>query len=154
MGSYKRTKQTGNSTPSGKQDAGGMRTDRLHKKDIIFILAALAAVLLFYAGIHLRGADAGATVKITVDGAVYGIYALDEDQEIPVLVDGVQTNYVRISDGEADMVTATCPDLLCVHQKKISKANEMIVCLPNKVVVEVVAADGEGGTADFDAVAN
>lgn len=46
------------------------------------------------------------------------------------------------------MLTADCPDQLCVHQQAISKKNQTIVCLPNKVVAEVT-----GNTKkDYDAV--
>ena len=39
------------------------------------------------------------------------------------------------------MISADCPDKLCVNQHAISSNGETIVCLPNKVVVEV--EDGE-----------
>jgi hypothetical protein len=35
------------------------------------------------------------------------------------------------------MKEAECPDRSCVKQGKISKNKESIVCLPNKVIVEV-----------------
>ena len=81
--------------------------------------------------------------------AVYGTYALGEEQEIPIVQDGVTTNVLTIRDGRADMTEADCPDKLCVHQKAISKNHEMIVCLPNKVVVEVTGSEENG----FDSIA-
>ena len=48
------------------------------------------------------------------------------------------------------MIDADCPDQLCVKQKKISLKNETIVCLPNKVVIEIEGAD----SSQLDAVAN
>ena len=55
---------------------------------------------------------------------------------------------LKISDGKAKMLTADCPDQLCVHQQAISKESQTIVCLPNKVVAEVT-----GNTKkDYDAV--
>ena len=53
---------------------------------------------------------------------------------------------VTIENGKADMISADCPDKLCVNQHAISSNGETIVCLPNKVVVEV--EDGE--EAQFD----
>ena len=35
------------------------------------------------------------------------------------------------------MKWADCEDQLCVHQKEITLENESIICLPNKVIVEV-----------------
>ena len=49
-----------------------------------------------------------------------------------------------IADGKADMKDADCPDRLCVKQKAISRQNENIVCLPNKIVVTVIESDAKG----------
>ncbi len=46
-------------------------------------------------------------------------------------------NVVVIENGKVYMKSADCPDKLCVKHKKISKHNETIVCLPNRVVIEV-----------------
>lgn len=102
---------------------------------ILFILLLLVAVI-FYAG----SGEAGAKVEVTVDGTRYGTYSLEENQEIPIIEDGVTTNVLVIENGMADMTEADCPDKLCVHQKSIEKTNETIVCLPNKVVVQVIGA--------------
>ena len=56
--------------------------------------------------------------------------------------------YRHAFGAKAKMLTADCPDQLCVHQQAISKKNQTIVCLPNKVVAEVT-----GNTRkDYDAV--
>jgi len=46
-------------------------------------------------------------------------------------------NVLVIENGEASIKSATCPDKICVSHRKISKSGETIVCLPNKVVVEI-----------------
>lgn len=43
-----------------------------------------------------------------------------------------------ISDGKADMESADCPNQICVHHGAISHTGETIVCLPNRVVIEIV----------------
>ena len=43
-----------------------------------------------------------------------------------------------IHDGNADMESADCPNQICVHHSAISHTGETIVCLPNKVVIEVI----------------
>ena len=48
------------------------------------------------------------------------------------------------------MTSADCPDHLCVKQKAISKEGESIICLPNKVIVEVDSAVN----SEIDAVTN
>ena len=119
---------------------------RISRNDVIFLAILLAVVTVFLVIYERTGtrADAGACVRVTVDGSVYG-----EEQEIPIVQDGVTTNVLTIRDGRADMTEADCPDKLCVHQKAISKNHEMIVCLPNKVVVEVTGSEENG----FDSIA-
>lgn len=42
-----------------------------------------------------------------------------------------------IKDGEANMQEADCPNQICVHHSPISHKGETIVCLPNRVIVEI-----------------
>ena len=79
----------------------------------------------------------GDSVVVTVDGSTYGTYSLAKNQEIEITIQGIHTNTLSIQDGYAKMTYGDCPDKLCVHQKRISKSNETIICLPNKVVVLV-----------------
>lgn len=122
---------------------------RISKNDIIFIVilvVLVGGVAMFFS---LRPQNAGAQVVVTVDGEEYGRYSLNEDTEVPIELEGVTTNLLIIKDGEADMTEADCPDKLCVHQKAISKNHETIVCLPNKVVVEITGSEESG----FDTIA-
>ena len=66
-----------------------------------------------------------------------------EDYEIVNL----GTNKVRIEHNGVYMENANCPDKLCVHQGRISKTGQSIICLPNKIIVEIV-----GKKPDVDAV--
>lgn len=117
---------------------------RIRKNDMIFLVILVAVVLVVAGFFALMPRGQGAQVEVTVDGDIYGIYALDEKQEIPIVIDGVTTNLLVISGGMADMTEANCPDKLCVHQREISKNNETIVCLPNRVVVRVTGSEESG----------
>ena len=44
-----------------------------------------------------------------------------------------------IENGKVYMKEANCPDRLCVHSKAIDEKGGSIVCLPNKVVLEVIS---------------
>ena len=74
---------------------------RISRNDVIFLAILLAVVTVFLVVYERTGtrADAGACVRVTVDGSVYGIYALGEEQEIPIVQDGVTTNVLTIRDG-------------------------------------------------------
>ncbi len=73
---------------------------------------------------------------------------MEEEQTVEIIVDDKVKNVLKIQNGKADMIAADCPDLLCVHQRAVSNQNETIVCLPNKVVVEIVG----GKRAELDSV--
>lgn len=127
---------------------------RIGKKDLILLAVILAAALIIFGVFKLRHQDAGAQVKVTVDGEIYGTYDLNpadgKARTIEIKIDGNVTNVLVIADGKADVTEADCPDKLCVNQKSISATGETIVCLPNKVVVEVI---GDTEEADFDTIA-
>lgn len=111
----------------------------------------LAVLILFIAVVGLFlyisfGKQSAGTVIVTIDGKIYGTYTLDKDQEVPIN----ESNYLVIENGQADMITANCPDQVCVNHKAISKNRETIVCLPNKVIVEVAG----GSESNIDAVTN
>ena len=73
---------------------------RISRNDVIFLAILLAVVTVFLVIYERTGtrADAGACVRVTVDGSVYGTYALGEEQEIPIVQDGVTTNVLTIRD--------------------------------------------------------
>ncbi|MCI5741160.1 MAG: NusG domain II-containing protein [Lachnospiraceae bacterium] len=121
---------------------------RFGRNDVIF-LGILAILLLFIWFFGRNTGAEGSSVQVTIDGKVYGTYSLEENQTIPIEQEGKTTNILQIEDGKAKMISADCPDQLCVHQSSIAKSKETIVCLPNKVVVEV---QGSGDKKDYDAV--
>lgn len=106
------------------------------KKDLILIavLLAVAAVSALLAASAHRGA--GASVRITVDGKLYGVYCLT--QECEIAVDGGRGhNTLVIAGGCAYMAEADCPDGYCMDYRPIARVGEMIVCLPHRLVAEV-----------------
>ena len=111
---------------------------------LVVVILVLAGVgFLFYTNL---GRQTAGIVKVTVDGEVFGTYSLKKEQEVEIN----DTNRLIIEDGQVDMIEADCPDQICVEHISISKNKETIVCLPNKVIVEIVG----GEDAEIDAVAN
>lgn len=103
----------------------------MKKGDIVIILCVLAAaVLLFFA--FLFGGEKGKTVIIKEENKI--VY------EASVLVDKtvfLDTNTIQIENGEVKMLESTCKNQICVSHKKISNEKESIICLPNKIIVEI-----------------
>lgn len=113
----------------------------MKKNDVILGGGILIAALLLFLVMHLTRGEEGNQIQITVDGTVYGTYSLAKDQVIEVKEKDFY-NRIRIQDGKAYMEEANCPDGYCEEQGKISGRTQTIVCLPHKLVVEVLDADG------------
>ncbi|MBP5305735.1 MAG: NusG domain II-containing protein [Lachnospiraceae bacterium] len=88
-------------------------------------------------------AKKGSEVVVSVFGREYARFPLDENREFPISYLN-NLNLLIIEDGYAYIKEASCPDGLCVHQGKINKSGEMIVCLPNEVVVTVEGPEDSG----------
>ncbi len=115
-------------------------------KDFVLLVGILLVAFAAYIGINFVSYKEAERITISVDGEIYGVYSLHEDQEIKIN----ETNVLVIKDGCADMIQADCPDQICVDHVEISKTGETIVCLPNKVIIEVKGAD----SSEVDAVTN
>lgn len=113
----------------------------MKKNDVVLGGGILVIVLVLFLVMHLTRNEAGNQIRIMVDGAVYGTYSLEKDQVIEVKENDFY-NRIRIQDGAAYMEEADCPDGYCEEQGKISGRTQTIVCLPHKLVVEVLDADG------------
>lgn len=103
------------------------------KRNDYIILASITIVVLLM--LVIKGVNhniTGKYVKITESGVTIGIYPLNTDTTIEL-----SGNTINISGGKVTMADADCPDRLCMKQQSVSKLGEAIVCLPNKVVVEV-----------------
>ena len=108
------------------------------KNDLVLILILLTVALSAFFIIESLRED-GVSVRVTVNGELAAEYLLSRDGEY-VLNGG--TNVLVISNGEAYVKEASCPDGLCINQGKISLSGERIVCLPNRVMIEVIGDDG------------
>ena len=109
-----------------------------HKADIIVLVSFILVGLSVFLITLLLSPD-GEYARISVDGETVAYLSLNDDAEYPV-ANGKNT--VVVENGRVYMREAACPDRLCVNMGKIHSVGERIVCLPNRVIVEVV--DGRG----------
>ncbi len=116
----------------------------MKKKEIVLIILILLIAGVLYLFLHKNTDTSAHTLRITVDGEVYGEYAMEQDQIIKIN----DTNVCTIKGGTAYMSKADCPDQICVKTKAIESTDRTIVCLPNKVILEVIADDDSSETPD------
>ena len=138
----------------------------IKKADIILIAVCLLAATLLgiFFVVHRETGD---TVRILYDGTEikeivldsrqtnsdtetgYGYYLITfrddimgvkyfSDQPEPKLTEGTSYNILSVTDGMVVMEAADCGDQICVHHKPISSIGESIICLPHRLVVEIV----------------
>ena len=113
-----------------------MVTGKKRKKLEIILIAAmlLVGVLMI---VVMSFAKGGTKVVVSVGGNEYGTYSLHKNREIEIKSDE-GSNILKIENGQANMISATCPDKICVNMFPISEeVPGVIVCLPNEVIGEL-----------------
>jgi len=118
----------------------------MKKNDIILVVSILVVAILAWIGIKLyqkSSTEGTAYALVTVDGEEYGRYSLDTDTIEKIEFDNGTYNVLEIKDGQVNMTEASCPDQICVNHAHIHYSSETIVCLPNKLVVEIVNGEDD-----------
>ena len=98
------------------------------------LLAAFLAL-----GLKFLLRQEGAALVVRVNGSEVARYDLTETGDYPL---NGGTNVLHIENGSAWLTDADCPDKLCVKQGKIQYTGQTITCLPNRLTVTVIGADG------------
>ena len=112
----------------------------MRKKDFILIFV----VSLIIAGafgvnyfVNTKNVD---SIEIYMDNKLYKTYDINDKEEIKIKSkEGY--NIVKIHDKGVEIIEASCPDKVCIHQGFITKSSESIVCLPNKVHIKITTED-------------
>ena len=119
----------------------------MFKKADILLAATLIAAGLAISYIFSFGQSAGNTLEISCDGEIFGSYSLEKDREITINC-GEHINKVIINKGTVSMSFSDCPGQDCIQQEAISHTGETIVCLPNRILLEI-----SGNTRQYDTIA-
>ncbi|ONI46578.1 hypothetical protein AN640_00690 [Candidatus Epulonipiscium fishelsonii] len=116
----------------------------MKKNDVLLIFTIGVVIVLTFIGFNAFAPE-GDVVNVIIDGDQYGTFPLNKDQ----IVDINGTNTLEILDHTARMIHANCPDQLCIYQLPIDENGESIICLPNKMILEVVGDKN----SEYDAIA-
>ena len=113
----------------------------MKKSDKILISALLGiTAVLFLVMFFTRQNTVNGEAVVLIQGEEYARYPLARDRVIKL--PGVMgENTLTISEGEAWMSEAVCPDKICMGFGKIHYNTEMIVCRPGGIVVIIENGD-------------
>lgn len=111
----------------------------MKRKDFVLIGIIVFVILSLFLVVNLTKKE-GAFVIVRVDGEQVAKYSLYEDGEYQL---NGGTNVLKIENGKAFLISANCPDHLCVKQGKIDQGGESITCLPNRLTIVVYGIDSE-----------
>ena len=113
---------------------------------ILGVIAAVCVAGLVFLALHRQP---GAMVRITQDGQQVGLYPLDEPRTLRYESDHGGYIVVVIQDGAVRVSEASCPDQICVRKGATNQTADPIACLPNGLIVEVIAGED---TSQLDGV--
>lgn len=121
----------------------------------LFIVALVIVVglsmLWYYKSNINKKTETTKYVSIQVDGKEIRKLKLDENMNGEKLEIKTEfgRNLLEFTSDSVRSVEADCPDKLDVLQGAITMPGETIVCLPNRLVVEIITDDG---TSEIDVV--
>ena len=108
---------------------------------ILAVAVALAALVLL---LVLRlGAPAGQTAVVTTpDGTV--TLSLASDTERTFTGSGDIRVTVEVRDGQVRVAQSGCPDQVCVRTGRLTRAGQVAVCLPHRVILKLTGTSTDG----------
>lgn len=113
----------------------------------IKMLLIWAVLICATSVVYLRGQQVERPmVHITLNGLKQMELDLEQvDEPYSFTVDGPGgfSNTIQVEHGRIRVESAGCPDQVCVNQGWISDGTVPIVCLPNKLVIEIKGGGGE-----------
>ena len=116
----------------------------MKNKVILFLLLGAVAASAAYLLLQRESVPAP-VARITRDGVLLEEIDLDRVSEPYsfTLEDGSGRNTLWVEKGRICVSEADCPDQVCVNQGWISNGTVPIICLPHRLMIEIV--DGGGG---------
>ncbi|MBE6888965.1 MAG: NusG domain II-containing protein [Ruminococcaceae bacterium] len=109
-----------------------------------YIIAVAALTFICIAGIaafiimkNIGAADPIA--EIYVDGKLFRTATLSQDCEFTISTEH-GTNTIKVENGAIAVVSADCPDKVCVNTGAISSGIVPIICLPHRLEIRVISA--------------
>lgn len=116
-------------------------------KSIFCVLIAGAVLALFLQGFLFSGSQ-NLQAVVEIDGREYGRYSLQEKNGKSLAIrTEFGYNKIVIENGSVKVTESDCPDHLEIAVGSIQKSGEMLICLPNRLVIRIVGEGSVDGVA-------
>ena len=118
-----------------------VKTD--NTKKISFVIIVILCVLTLGSIIAIlvpRKAPTGYIADIYQNGTLVRsipLFQVEKTYSFELQGENGCTNVIAVYPGSIAIVSADCPDKLCVHQGAVSNSLLPITCLPNRVVIQL-----------------
>ena len=114
----------------------------MKRLDYLLIIIYIS-ISLFFGWYFSNGNTVGrsdiAVLEIFSNNNLYATYDLPVKEPIKLRIDSQYGhNVVIVEDSGASMLESDCKDQGCGKEGTISKPGQMVVCLPNRLVVQIV----------------
>lgn len=120
---------------------------RLTCLDRIIVAVMIVFCALLFAVVGLRQPGQAVLVKQGEDTVFTAPLA---HRRIAELNGPLGVTRLEIDNGEARIVDSPCPYKVCISMGKISRQDEIIACVPNRLLVQVTGVDEAGKEPDYD----
>ena len=112
---------------------------KITKYDIILIVT-IVVISIFCICVSFYSAlfNNDKVLRIYVEDELYKEYVLSDELNDVIKVRGkLYYTVVQIQNGKVFVKESDCPDKICQRHIAISRPGEMIVCLPNRVIIKI-----------------
>ncbi len=120
-----------------------MQQTTMHKARIITLLLctlALVSIACVFPILMPSFQEQESTADVYQNGSLIASIRLNEVEEtytFTVRSENGGSNVVEVRQGAIGIITADCPDQICVHQGFISNTTLPITCLPHRLVIRI-----------------
>ncbi|MGL5354750.1 MAG: NusG domain II-containing protein [Clostridium sp.] len=106
---------------------------------IIVVLMVFSFIPELVFGVILGKEYNSTYAEITIAGELYKNIPLTAHTGKDIIE--VETKYgkniIEVTDNNIGIIDTTCKDKVCMHPEYVNKPGQSLVCLPNKVMVEI-----------------
>jgi hypothetical protein len=110
-----------------------------------FIIILFCALIIIITKL-LWNLPQGEYLEIYKNNEILAVYSLN--QKITKIINGEKgETKITIDNGKVRFSSAPCAKKYCIHQGWINKANQIIICIPNKISISIL-----GGKKNYDSI--